>query len=568
MKKPQKISKLNFNSMKKIILFLILIVNVTGCTNKNKNADAVHVKAETPFVWEAANIYFLLTDRFNNGDTSNDSNFNRTKETGVLRGFEGGDIIGITKKIEEGYFTDLGINAIWFTPIVEQIHGSVDEGTGNSNGYHGYWAKDWTALDPNFGTEDDLRNLVEAAHKKGIRIVLDGVINHTGPVTNQDPVWPNDWVRTIPQCDYQGYDATVNCTLVANLPDILTDSHENVELPPHLIEKWKTEGRYEQEMAELDAFFERTGYPRAPKYYIIKWLTDYILDFGVDGYRADTVKHTHELVWQEFKTQCDVAFATWKANNPTKVLDDNQFYLVGEVYNYGISSGQIFDFGDKKVNYFKDMFTSQINFEFKWNATQNTKEEIFSRYDSILNNQLKGYGVLNYLTSHDDGQPFDKDRTKTYEAAELLLLSPGTSQVYYGDESARNLIIEGTVGDATLRSFMNWDEITNNEATKALLLHYQKLGKFRVNHPSVGAGNHKMISENPYVFQRTFSKENYTDAVVVGLDLNEGEKELFVGSIFEEDTILKDVYSGMDVTVKNGKVKLNSPFGIVLLEKK
>ena len=86
-----------------------------------------------------------MTDRFNNGDTSNDINFERNKETGILRGFEGGDIIGITQKIEDGYFNKLGINAIWFTPIVEQIHGSVDEGTGNSYGYHGYWAKDWTA---------------------------------------------------------------------------------------------------------------------------------------------------------------------------------------------------------------------------------------------------------------------------------------------------------------------------------------------------------------------------------------------------------------------------------------
>ena len=66
-----------------------------------------------------------------------------------LRGFEGGDIKGITQKIKEGYFTDLGINAIWMTPIVEQIHGGTDEGTGVTYGFHGYWAKDWTKIDPN-----------------------------------------------------------------------------------------------------------------------------------------------------------------------------------------------------------------------------------------------------------------------------------------------------------------------------------------------------------------------------------------------------------------------------------
>ncbi|MFD1294532.1 alpha-amylase family glycosyl hydrolase [Lutibacter holmesii] len=546
---------------------ILLLAIVSSCVPSKK--EKVEVKAATPFVWEGANIYFLLTDRFNNGNLENDINFNRNKETGVLRGFEGGDIAGITQKIEEGYFNKLGINAIWFTPIVEQIHGAVDEGTGVSYGYHGYWAKDWTVLDPNFGTKEDLQNLVTVAHKNGIRIVLDGVINHTGPVTSQDSVWPNNWVRTGPQCNYKNYDTTVKCTLVENLPDVLTESIEDVELPLHLVEKWKAEGRYEQEIKELDEFFARTGYPRAPKFYIIKWLTDYIREFGVDGYRADTVKHTDELVWQEFKTECEIAFEEWKTNNPELVLDDTSFYTVAEVYNYGISGGRFFDFGDKKVDYFDNAFQSSINFEFKWNVAQTeTYEALFSRYSSILNNELQGYGVLNYLTSHDDGQPFDKDRNKTFEAGTKLLLCPGASQVYYGDESARPLIIEETIGDATLRSRMNWDDIANNAATKTLLAHYQKLGKFRRNHPSVGAGIHKMITEKPFVFQRTFSKDNYNDAVVVALDLKEIKKEINVGSIFKDNEVVFDAYSESEVLVKNGMVVFNSPYPIVLLEKR
>jgi alpha-amylase len=72
-------------------------------------------------------------------------------------------------------------------------------------------------------------------------------------------------------------------------------------------------------------FFKRTGYPKTPRYYIIKWLTDYIADYGIDGYRADTVKHTEASVWADFKTQSEYAFATLKKNNPTKVLDNNPF---------------------------------------------------------------------------------------------------------------------------------------------------------------------------------------------------------------------------------------------------
>ena len=538
-------------------------------TEKKTTATEVSDIIETPFVWEGANLYFLLTDRFNNGDTSNDLNFDRTKEAGKLRGFEGGDIKGITQKVKEGYFTDLGINAIWMTPIVEQIHGGTDEGTGTTYGYHGYWAKDWTTIDPNFGTKEDLHELVREAHAKGIRIVLDAVINHTGPVTEKDPVWPEEWVRTDKQCSYDNYNNTISCTLVANLPDIRTESNEAVALPPQLVEKWKAEGRYDQEVKELDEFFERTGHPRAPRFYIMKWLTDYITEFGVDGYRADTVKHTEEYVWQEFKVECDYAFAEFKKSNPDKVIDDNNFYLVGEIYNYGISSGQFYDFGDKKVNYFNPpSFQSLINFEFKYNSKDKSYEDLFSNYSQILQHELKGFGTLNYLSSHDDGSPFDALRKKPYVTANKLLLAPGTAQIYYGDESARSLVIEGTEGDATLRSFMNWDSIANNPTTKKVLTHWQKLGQFRAKHPAVGAGTHQMILASPYYFSRSFKKGDFKDRVVIGLDLEKGKKVIDVSKVFQERVMLRDAYSGEIATVENGKITIDSGFNIVLIEKR
>lgn len=542
-------------------------MTMLSCDKKEHKSELV-MNIEKPFVWEGANLYFLLTDRFNNADKSNDINFDRTAETARLRGFQGGDIKGITQKINDGYFTNLGVNAIWLTPVVEQIHKETDEGTGVTYGYHGYWTKDWSALDPNFGTMEDLSELVETAHKNGIRIVLDAVINHTGPVTSEDTVWPEKWVRTGPPCKYDSYETAVTCTLVENLPDIKTESNEEVLLPPQLIAKWKSEGRYEQEIEELDAFFERTGYPRAPRFYIIKWLTDYIREFGIDGYRSDTVRHIEESVWDEFKKECELAFSTWKENNREKVLDDNNFYMVGEVYDYDIiSSGRSFDFGDKKVDYYAYGFNSMINFEFKKNATSDY-ESLFSQYSTNLQNDLKGVGVLNYFTSHDDGTPFDKERTKNYEAAIKLLLTPGTSQIYYGDETSRSLIIEGTTGDATLRSFMNWQDIEENENVKRGLIHWQKLGQFRNDHPAIGAGVHKMISQEPYTFQRTFIKGNYSDSVVVGLDLTKGTKEINVSSVFSNGSLLIDAYSDTEVIVDNGVVKLDTPYDVVLLESK
>lgn len=452
------------------------------------------------------------------------------------------------------------------TPVVEQIHGSVDEGTGNSYGFHGYWTKDWTTLDPCYGTKKDLAELVEKAHAKGIRIVLDAVINHTGPVTEKDPVYPNDWVRTSPKCTYDNYGNYINCTLVENLPDVKTESNENVELPPMLVEKWKKEGRYDEEIAELDAFFKETGYPKAPKYYIMKWLSDYITDFGIDGYRVDTVKHTYEDVWSAFSKVCQSKFETFKKNNPTKVLDNNNFFLVGEVYNYGINAKRMFDFGDKKVDYFANGFNSLINFNFKGDANR-SYEELFSDYGNILQNDLKGFSVMNYVSSHDDGYPFDKKREKTIEAGTKLLLAPGISQVYYGDESGRSLDIEGAQGDATLRSFMNWEDIQNNPKTKEVLVHFQKLGKFRSNHPAIGAGKHTQITASPYVFSRTFTKDYFKDNVIVGLDLNAGKKEISVGTIFKDGDAVLDAYSNTKSVVKNGKVSFDTPFTILLVEK-
>ncbi len=242
--------------------------------------------------------------------------------------------------------------------------------------------------------------------------------------------------------------------------------------------------------------------------------------------------------------------------------------MVGEIYNYGISTGKNYDFGDRKVNYFEDSFNSLINFEFKWDAAKVSYEELFSKNAQILKDSLSGFGTLNYLTSHDDGSPFDAKRENTFKTGTLLLLSPGTSQIYYGDESARTLIVEGAQGDATLRSPMNWENIENDSKTKELLLHWQKLGTFRARHPSIGAGTHKMISEMPYVFKRDYNKGPYRDAVVVALDVAKGDKEISILGAFKEGSELIDAYSGVETSVVDGKVKFASDFNMVLLEMK
>jgi alpha-amylase len=478
----------------------------------------------------------------------------------------GGDIKGVSQKIKEGYFTELGVNAIWTTPVLENIKGSVDEGTGMSYPFHGYWTRDWTAFDSRFTTKEEFKEFVELAHSKDIKVLMDVIINHTGPVTKYDTQWPDEWVRTGPRCQYKDAPSTINCTLVENLPDIRTDLEQEVDLPPSIVEKWKKEGRYEQEMKELDEFFATTNYPRRPYYYIIKWLVDYIKEYGIDGFRVDTVKHTEAKVWKELFDEAQKAFIAYQKNKGIKEEDVEDFYMVGEVYNFYANMGQEFDYGDTKVNFFDNGFKSLINFDFKSDANKSYKE-IFDKYQELMNGPFKGKSLVNYISSHDDSGPFDKNREQPIKSATALLLTQGGAQIYYGDETARSLTVEAK-GDATLRSFMNWEELeSNNEINgfkrKDILSHWQKLGRFRNNHLSVGAGQHEELTETPYVFKRSLTD----DAVVIGLDLKKGEKTIPVGMTFKEGTLVTDYYSGKQSMIKNKEVTFDTPYDIVLVQK-
>jgi alpha-amylase len=188
-----------------------------------------------------------------------------------------------------------------------------------------------------------------------------------------------------------------------------------------------------------------------------------------------------------------------------------------------------------------------INFDFKYDADKDY-EFTFVKYDQLLNGPLAGKSVLNYISSHDDGAPFDKERKRAIEAGTKLLLTPGGVQIYYGDKTARDINVIAD-GDAKLRSFMNWDELSANKSkgtytVQEILEHWQRLGKFRRDNPSVGAGRHQKICGDPYVLSRSLELTDYSNKVVIGLDLPMGKKTLDVSSLFEDGTKLSDAYSG------------------------
>jgi alpha-amylase len=577
-----------FDQMKNALLFFFVVclatVSAIGQTNPNR---------DKPFSWDNATVYFVVTDRFNNGNTSNDQSYGRGKDGNSnaytfdqVGSFFGGDIAGLNQKITEGYFDNLGVNALWITAPYEQIHGWVagKDGAFQHYAYHGYYPLDWSEMDANMGTKTDFQTFVDNAHAHGIRVLVDIVMNHTGYNTARDMMdynfgcvndswkgwrpssgqtwnnihdfinytsscgnwsnwWGGNWVRAgLPGYPAPGGDDKTMS--LAGLPDVITESTATVGLPPILNAKWNAAKKAE-EQAELDAFFSRTGYPRSPRNYVVKWLTDWVREFGIDGFRVDTEKHVEGTAWKALKDQAVIALREWKANNPTRKLDDLDFWMTGE--NYGYCTAR----SDYAVN---SGFDSYINFCFQGQAgNAGSYESLFSGYAATFNNDPQ-WNALSYISSHDT---YLFNRGNLLNAGTSLLLLPGAVQIFYGDETARPAGPSGGDQPQETRSFMNWSTINQD-----VLAHWQKLGQFRRNHLAVGAGNHLKLKDSPYTFKRTLGNDQVI--VVIGAS---GPTTIAVSSAFPNGTTLRDFYTGNTAVVSGGNVIFTAGSkGIILLE--
>ncbi len=553
-----------------------------------------------PFSWDNATVYFLLTDRFNNGNTSNDHSYGRgcDQNGNVLSGykteaaFQGGDFAGITQKINDGYFTDLGVNAIWLSAPYEQIHGYVVGGNGNPSylhyAYHGYYVLDYTETDKNFGTKEEFKTMVDTAHEHGIRIVLDIVMNHAGyndlktmseynfcpasgwesyyyshqntnntdyhggiDYTGSADVWRKwwgpDWIRAGLPGGYEKGGGEVAGSL-EGLPDFKTESGTTVGIPEVLKTKWTKEGTYDAKVAKYGS----SGTVRS---YLVKWLTEWVKEYGVDGFRCDTAKHVEMESWKALKDAGKAALKEWRQNNPSAPganwTDD--FWMTGECFGHRAD----------KSNYFTSgAFDSMINFSFTGVGQCNVPaagsvDGVYSDYATKFNND-PSFNMLTYLASHDTTL-ITGDRKY---AGSFLLMCPGGVQIYYGDEICRPMAqvsSDSTAGAGHMfRSFMNWDSMD-----KGVLAHWQKLGQFRNNHLAVGAGQHKVISsysaDSGYTFSRTYSKGDIDDKVVVTL-FAPANKELTidVNGVFAEGTEVTNFYDDTTCKVSGGKVTFNT----------
>ena len=239
-------------------------------------------------LWQDEVIYFVLTDRFSNGDTANDNGADRNAADHADRqnplGWHGGDWKGIQQKIESGYFKKLGATALWISPVVMQVPSiSVNDGPNKGQtfaGYHGYWADDFFKTDPHFGGQADLKALVSSAHANGLKVIQDVVVNHAGYGTGLGTTHP-DWFHTPADCAATS-NTDQDCPL-AGLPD------------------------FNQNVPAVTA-------------YLNDFVSYWRRNVGIDGLRIDTMKHVPDSYWQQF-------FEAGGAGDPA------QLWSVGEVFN-------------------------------------------------------------------------------------------------------------------------------------------------------------------------------------------------------------------------------------------
>jgi alpha-amylase len=499
----------------------------------------------TPFDWGDVTVYHAIVDRYLNGDPSNDHSYGRQNDGQMEVGtWHGGDWKGLTSKV--GYLADLGVGALWISPIVENVHGWVSGGTGDFKGYgyHGYWALDFTKLDKNLGEEADLAALVDAAHLRGLRVLVDVVLNHPGYATGADLLdylpevfadktgaafrsfdqtatshfekwndlvnyssdgWKNWWSPTWIRAGFPGFPAggtTDTTRQLSFLPDFITEGTTPVTEPVLLMRKSDTG------FTAVDGATVRT--------YLVKWQTDWVRKFGFDGFRCDTAKNVDLETWKALKDAGVSALADWKAQNPTKKLDDAPFWMTAEVFPHGVL---------KDAYYSQGGFDSVINFDFQRDLASillgltagaelsGSADDIEKLYANIAG-AIAGdptFGILSYASSHDTRLNFEiinHDVVRQRHAGTLLLLAPGGVEIFYGDESGR--VAGPALSDTQqgTRSDMNFASID-----QSIFQHWQKLALFRKRHAAVGAGSHTRLTAPAGSY--AFARKKGQDAVVV-----------------------------------------------------
>lgn len=451
------------------------------------------------FDWDEAVIYFMLTDRFYDGNTTNNKALGVSVYNPDNAGlYHGGDFAGVTKKLD--YLQDLGINTIWITPIVDNVPSTSVSGNKQIPiyaSYHGYWARDFEKLNANLGTEAEFRTLINEAHKRGIKIMVDVVLNHSGYGTETSSLF-SGMLRTS-TTTVAGSEIYAS---LSGLPDFLTEY-------PLVREK------------------------------LIAWQTAWMTEYDIDYFRVDTVKHVDNTTWKAFK------------NSVTE--SNSAFKMIGEYWGASYSN--------QCQNLSTGSLDSLLDFGFKEYAKQfvNSKlsgvESTLEKRNAAINNTAT---LGSFLSSHDE-DGFYYTLKKTYSAsnaealmkvvASMQITAKGQPIIYYGEEI-------GLSGANHYPSYENrydfdWSMVNTSNT---IYNHYKKMLNIRKTYSKIFAkGDRTSVAVSDSNGYMVFSRTYENSSLVVGLNIKNTDRKVTVKVPWSAGTAVRDVYNNKNYTVSESK---------------
>lgn len=468
-------------------------------------------KSAGDFDWDEAVIYFAVTDRFFDGDAENNDaygvgDYNIGEKGGSS--YHGGDFAGLNQKLD--YLKDLGVNTIWITPIVENItEDQHDNKTDTATyGYHGYWASDFTKLNKHLGTEQQFKALLDAAHSKGMKIMVDVVLNHAGYGTEK-------------------YFNSILTDADGNSISMIRDSNNTIS----------GDDKYDS-LSDLPDFVTEN---KAVTDQLVTWQTEWMSKYSIDYYRVDTVKHVETTTWEAFK------------NSLTKVNPD--FKMIGEYSGagYANNAGEL---GTGSMDALLDFDFNDFAQKFVTGDISGVESSLQKRNGAINNTATMG----SFLSSHDEDSLQYKlvNESKLSEeeaynlmkvAATLQITAKGQPVLYYGEEigqgGANNWPLQ------TNRRDFDWTELEKQKAdSNSIYNHYKTMLAIRNAYTDVFArGNRSTVAVSDADGYEVISRSYGNSALYVGMNVKEAEKEVAIPVAESAGTVLKNLYDGKTYTV-------------------
>jgi alpha-amylase len=576
------------------IVLAAALLAVPAAASARPGDDQARHSLRAPLTGE--NFYFVMADRFENGSAGNDlgglpadrlvSGFDPT-----AKGFyHGGDLAGIRQRL--AYIRGLGTTAIWLTPSFKNKAVQLEDGP--SAGYHGYWITDFTQIDPHLGTNAELAALVSEAHAMGMKVFFDIITNHTADVINYEEGHRPAYVskdrepyRTAAGTPFDDRDYAGTTTFP---PLSRTESFPYTPFnPPGAPVKepaWLNdvtayhnrgnttfvgENSLYGDFFGLDDLF--TEQPRVVQGMIDIYDT-WIRDFGIDGFRIDTMKHVNDEFWQRFGPEV-LAYARQHGKR--------QFFMFGEVFDTTKAFTSHFPTHDR-VQAVLDFPFQQAAQNFAANSHPTDElRDFFDGDDWYTDADSNVYQLPTFLGNHDMGRIGRFVRVANPDASDaealardrlahaLMYFSRGNPVVYYGDEQG----FTGDGGDQDARQDMfpsqvasyNDDDLIGTDATTAddnfdadhpLYQSIAELAAVTRRHRALrdGAQQHRWSSSGPgiYAFSRLDRHDQYEYVVAVN---NAEQAERAAIPTYMRDTSFRLVYG-------SGPQRLRSDAGRLL----